>query len=115
MRYRRLDADRDMTFGQGLLNFLIDSREAVAQAVLTRLLLLRGEWFVDLTEGTPYATEVLGYHTRGTRDAAIRARILGTPGVVTITAYSSTLIDRAFSVTATLDTIFGQTTVSQAL
>ncbi|OZO80851.1 hypothetical protein CG700_28170, partial [Escherichia coli] len=54
MRYRREDADGDYTFGQGDDTFLIDSPECVAQAVKTRFELWRGQWFLDLTEGTPY-------------------------------------------------------------
>ncbi|SUP81231.1 Uncharacterised protein [Yersinia pseudotuberculosis] len=60
MRYRREDESGDYTFGQGDNTFLIDSPEAVAQAVKTRFELWRGQWFLDLTEGTPYIQSVLG-------------------------------------------------------
>lgn len=117
MRYRKLDADGDYVFGGQQADFYKDSPEAVGQAVLTRLRLLRGEWFLDKTEGTPWATEVLGKYTSGTYDAAIRQRILGTQGVLSLASYTSTLDteNRALSVTATINTIYGTTTVQATL
>lgn len=117
MRYRALDVNGDMSFGHGPGDFLINTPAAVGQAVKTRLLLLTGEWFLDVTEGTPYTTEVLGTDTQSTYDFAIRDRILGTEGVVEIITYSSVLDHeaRALRIEATIDTIYGQTTVAQVL
>lgn len=116
MRYRKMDADGDYVFGGRQADFLKDSPETVAQAVLTRLRLARGEWFLDTTEGTPW-DKVLGKYTAGTYDAAIRQRILGTQGVRELVAYSSSLNSetRALSVTATINTIYGTTTVQATL
>jgi hypothetical protein len=117
MRYRALTSDGDMRFGGGRSDWLADSPECVAQAVQTRLLLLRGEWFLDTTEGTPYATEILGNNTQSTRDWAIRTRILETQGVTEITTYDSQFDpdSRAFSVQATISTLYGTTTVQAVL
>lgn len=115
MRYRTLDANQDMTFGSGGANFLVNSPAAVAQLVQTRLLLFSGEWFLDTLEGTPYATQILGVRTALTRDAAIKARILGTQSVTGITAYSSSVQGRAFRVQATIDTLYGQATIQAVL
>jgi hypothetical protein len=41
----------------------------------------------------------------------VQKRILGTPGVSSMVSYSSSTIGRGFSVTAVIDTIYGQTTV----
>lgn len=112
MRYRQLDANLDMTFGAGSANFFINDIAAVAQLILTRLKLLTGEWFLDTTEGTPYATEVMGTHTELTYDLAIRQRILGTQGVTGIAAYSSSRNpQRGLSISAAVNTIFGPTTI----
>ena len=115
MRYRVLDANGDMTFGQGSANFLVNSPAAVGQAVLTRLKLLTGEWFLDQTEGTPYSTEILVEGGRLTADQAIRGRILGTQGVTEIVSYSSSLAGRALNVEATIDTLYGEITVVASL
>lgn len=110
MRYRALDADDDYSFGQGPGEFLVDSPEAVGQAVKTRLALWTGEWFLDLLEGTPYATQILGENTKGTSDQVIQQRIIDTPGVAAITEYASILQGRALSVAATITTLYGETT-----
>ena len=46
MRYRIEDANGDMTWGSGDKNFYYNQPEAVAQAVMTRLRLWSGEWFL---------------------------------------------------------------------
>lgn len=114
MRIRAQDADGDMTFGQGGANFLVNSPAAVAQLVQTRLLLFASEWFLDVTEGTPYGTQIVGSRTALTRDTAIKARILTTPGVVRIAGYSSSVVGRAFAIQATIDTIYGLATFATA-
>lgn len=116
MRYRALDANGDMQYGHSQAEFLVDSPATFAQAVYTRLGLATGEWFVDLTEGTPWSTQVLGVRTQATRDRAIRDRIAGTPGFKSIISYSSDLIgnSRKFNVNAKVDSIFGVVTIQGA-
>lgn len=113
MRVRAMDANGDMTFGQGSANFLQDSPEAVAQVVNTRLGLLLAEWFLDTTDGTPWATEVLGKYTDATRNLAITDRILGSPGVVSLDAFSCTLDPntRRYGVAGTITTAYGSTEI----
>jgi len=118
MRYRKLDmtpvdggsAALDYTFGRGQQNFWVDVPDAVGQAVLTRLKLETGQWFLNLEDGTPWNTQVLGKYTEDVRDPMLRARILQTQGVKEILAYSSNLNrdTRGFSVGTTLDTIYGR-------
>lgn len=105
MRYRKMDANGDYVF-MGNSPFLVNSPEAVAQAVLTRLKLFTGEWFVDLREGLNKRL-ILGYRTALTRDLAVKRRILGTQGVTRLTKYYSTVEVRNFRVVATIDTIYG--------
>lgn len=114
MRYRKLDASGDYSFGNGAADFWKDRPEGVAQAVQTRLFLFEGEWFLDLREGMTWNTQVLGVRTANTRDPAIRRRVLGTTGVNAILAYSSDLNrdSRGFSVGMTIDTIYGPATLT---
>lgn len=106
-RYRRLSATGDFTFGQGAANFLVDDAEMIRQMLQTRLLLMAGEWFLDITEGTPYSTLILGKGTKPYYDQAIKARILGTYGVTEIADYSSTLKNRSLAVNCKVNTIYG--------
>lgn len=105
-----------MTFGQGSANFLVNSPAAVGQACLTRLKLCRGEWFLDQTAGVPYSTEVFVEGGRLTADQAVKAAILGTQGVNKLVSYSSNITaNRQWSIEATIDTIYGQATISATL
>lgn len=117
MRYRELSPTGDYVFGQGSQEFLVNSPQCVAQAVGTRLKLLQGEWFLDVTAGTPYSTQVLGTHTQATYDIAIQNEILGTEGVLSISNYTSNVdtVTRALGISATIDTIYGQTELAQSL
>lgn len=106
MRYRKLDTNGDYQ----LNTFLKNTPETVAQAVMTRFLLWRGEWFMDNKDGTPYMQSILGHNTN--YDLEIKARILGTIGVKEITRYSSSVVNRALSVQCTLSTIYGAVSLS---
>lgn len=114
MRYRKLDASGDYSFGRGMDDFLVDVPEAPAQAVLTRLFLFQGEWFLDSREGMTWNTRVLGNRTADTRDPSIRARVLQTQGVSRIDEYSSTLDrdTRRFGVDIKISTIYGPAVVT---
>lgn len=111
MRYRALDANGDYSFGSNDAEFLVNSPEAVAQAVKTRFELMTGEWFLDLTEGTPYKGQILGEGTQALYDQAIQERILGTEGVTGIADYSSSLAGRNLTVSASISTVYGSTTL----
>lgn len=110
MIYRRLDAQGDMTFGHNMADFLENSPETVAQAIDTRLRLFQGEWFLDVTVGTPYQTQILGARKLDLAGPAIRDRILGTQGVKDIQNFETSFNanTREFSVTCTVNTIYGQ-------
>jgi hypothetical protein len=112
MRYRQLTSDNDYTFGAGQLNFLIDSPAAVAQAVLTSLLLFLGEWYLNTDDGTPYFESALGKHSQEMADAMIIARISQVQGVVDVRNLVSAVDPntRAYRVlSATINTIYGVT------
>lgn len=114
MRVRKQDANGDYAFGGGQASIWTNVPDGVAQVVMTRLRLFQGEWFLDTRQGTAWNTRVLGKYTGSTRDMVIRSRILGTPGVTQIAAYSSNLNrdTRAYSVNATIDTAYGAAKVT---
>ena len=84
--------------------------------VLTRLRLWQGQWFLDSNVGVPYTTQVLGFGTAGSRDVAIQAAIVNTPGVNQILAYSSSLDSkRQWHCSVTLNTIYGTEPVTVSI
>ncbi|HWI02401.1 MAG TPA: hypothetical protein VNT52_00985 [Acidimicrobiales bacterium] len=112
-----MDANGDRVFGRGQKDFYRDTPEAVAQAVVTRLRLWLGEWFLDTEEGTPWQAAGLGAGRLVTVDPMIRERILETEGVVSIDAYSSSYDASARKVTiaATISTRYGQAVLNEVL
>ena len=113
---------QDLTTGDWNLtgtaaDYLVDTPEAVAQAVTTRLGLWQGDWFLDTSAGMPWLTQVIGYGTQKLSDQAIQEQILGTPGVRGITSYSSTLnpVTRQLTVTVSLSTDYGPTSATTTL
>ncbi len=111
MRYRKLDAQGDYTFGNGQLDFFRDEPAAVAQSVKTRLLLWLGEWFLNIEEGTQFMQGILGKYSKTNADVTIQDRVLATEGVIDIQNYVSTINedDRKMGVGFDLDTIYGPT------
>lgn len=115
--YRKLDDSGDYVFGQQSGNFYKDQPEAVAQAVKTRLGLIEGEWFLDISIGTPYNSQILGAGMVSKYDRAIQTVILNTVGVTRILEYSSQVnpLTRAAQVNCTIETAYGQATFQQNL
>lgn len=104
----------DYQFGQGS-HFLIDSPEAVAQAISSRLRLLAGEWFLDDREGLK-TNDILGYNTQTTRDYEIKTRVANTKGVKSILSYSSTVDpSRRFVVEVQVETQYGPVTIKEIM
>ena len=100
--------------GQGLQNFLADL-DAVAQIIRSTLLLLQGEWFANLSIGTPLFQSILGVpNTTAGVGLILRARILSVPYVNDIenlvVTYSGT--SRQYSFSCLVLTQFGSIPIS---
>ncbi len=121
MKYRRLDANHDYSFGRGIDDFLEDvagNPEAIAQAIKTRLLLFTGEWWEDLRDGLPLWQKILGNRVRDRSivDRLIVSRIQGlqTPdNIYAVTAVNNVSSEfdadlREYSFMCDVDTVFGK-------
>ena len=111
MRVRKLSPMGDYMFGNGQVDFLVNSPETVGQIVETYLRLFLGEWYLNVNDGTPWLEGVLGYNSQAEADLTLQQVILGLPGVQNIRNWSSTVdpTTRAYSsLSAVLDTIYGQ-------
>lgn len=113
MTVRRLDPETGDIVTQG--QQFITERDEVAQTIKTRLSLFLGEYFRDITDGTPWFEQILGKGTsRDTAEAVLRNRIAHTPDVVRLVSFSTTFdpVTRKFSVSAGALTTFGLVEIS---
>ena len=117
MRYRKLDKDDDYLFGLSSSNFHINSPEAVAQAILTRLRLWMGEWFADTSDGTGWNQSILGKQSSNLYELTLRQRVLQTIGVQSIEDFQSSLNSetRTLTVSMTVNTIYGSINLDGSL
>lgn len=114
MRYRALSSSGDYTFGQKGQNYLVNSAECVRQAVLTGLLLIYGEFFLDTTKGVMWEQNVVGQSASAPYDQTIKEQILDTQGVVEIVNYSSYLdtVNRKLWVNVDILSLYGPFTIN---
>ncbi|CUR48502.1 Phage protein [Alloalcanivorax xenomutans] len=68
-------------------NQFLDGKEATGQGIVHRLRTFLGEYFLDVSDGTPWFQSILGKTPDGIAEAAIKQRILSAPDVVNITAF----------------------------
>lgn len=84
MRVRRLDKDMDFSFGGNENDFYVDSLNAVAQSIYTRLKLLRGEFYLNEEEGVPLPQQFNIENSLLAIEEFYKQRILATNGVVSL-------------------------------
>lgn len=96
----------DLAFDETGDAYLITGVPAIAQHVRIRLRFIKGEWYLDQREGTPYVEEIWGQVTEEDRvTAVVRAVLLGTPGIRTIDRISVVFTsDRVAEVSFAADT-----------
>ena len=109
MKYRTLDKNGDHSFGR---RAFLTGREAVAQAILTRLRLLLGEWWENIEDGLPLFEKILGAYGADidTVDLIFAGRIRETKNVKRLISYKSEFSTqtRVYSAHAQVDTVFGE-------
>ena len=109
MKYRSLDRNGDHTLGS---NKFLTAHEAVAQAILTRLRLLLGEWWENTEDGLPLFEKILGANGAelDTVDVIFAGRIRETLHVKRLVSYKSEFNPhtRVYSAFAQVDTVFGE-------
>lgn len=107
---RRLDENGDPVISGKVWIYDI---EAVAQTINTRLNLFAGEYWRDVTDGTPWIEKILTKNNRKntlqSKITILKNRILQTNGVISILEWETSFSyqDRKLSVTATILTEFG--------
>lgn len=81
----------------------------IAQRVMIRLRMGRGEWFADVNEGTPWFQEIIGVKGGdAVAEVVLRDRVLATPGVTAVDSLTVTLdADRLATVSLRAQTSAG--------
>lgn len=108
MRVRRLDESGDLVTRGRMFQ---TGREAIAQTIVTRLKLFLGEYFRDITDGTPWFQQILGkFENLNAVEAILRNRIARTQGVVRLLSFDMQydLGDRTIAIQATVLTVYGE-------
>lgn len=85
--------------------------QTVAQRLKIRLLTFLGEYAFNTTYGVPYWQQVLGRKTtKAAVDLLFQQQILLETGVKEITSFSSTLVNRNYSMTFRVKVVSGEET-----
>lgn len=66
---------------------LIGGRRAASLSVVYRLRMIRGEDFMNVSNGTPWFTDILGKVDQSSAETIIRQQILASPAVAGITDF----------------------------
>ncbi len=112
MTVRLLDSDGDITTsGQQFTTEV----EEIAQTVQTRLRLFLGEYFRNVTEGTPWWESILGKQgTLSSKEAILKNRAIRTEGVTGLAKFTTDfdINTRAYTVKAVILTQYGSIEVN---
>ena len=115
MRYRALDENGDMVMRNGFA--YLDERDAVEQAVVTRLRLLIYEWWEDTMDGVPYWQQIMGSRDITEVLRIVRKRIQQTTDVLSVVAmdYQWDNEKRGLIIKVAVQSIYGLLEIEQAL
>ena len=106
-KFRTLDANGDFTFGKGLNNYSRDNN-AVKLDVKTRLGSWLGDCFFDTGAGVDWWNRLGSKGQRLLLEQDLRRVILQTDGVTEILEFAVTLVDRKFSASYTVNSIYSK-------
>lgn len=112
MKTRRL-TNNDYSFGNGRAD-IISGKEAILQTCKTRIMQLKGEWFLDVRDGVRWG-DVLGHkQDTGSLNSLIKRTLLSVEGVTEVIDVDAYVLGRSVSVIAKLRTKEGELPLSQS-
>lgn len=91
-----------------------DTTDAIVQRLRIRLKFFKAEWFLNLEFGLPFTQTIFVKGvTQGEVDSLFRTQILGTPGVIELLTFTSTLdpASRAYTTTFSCRASTGDTII----
>jgi len=108
----------DLVIANGDLS-LTTGADATKQRLSQRLKAFVGEWFLDLSDGTPYFQQILGQKIANLNDieAIFIERISNTPGVIEVLSFEMSYDrqDRALIVSGEVRSIEGNVEFNETL
>lgn len=109
MKVRRLDNQHDWCFGHGRADYAIKSG-AINQSVLTRLLSLRYDWFLNRQHGVRWLDYLCKNPNLIMMEAEIKNTVLNTHGVLQLTQFDLQLNPdtRKFTISLAYIDIYGK-------
>ncbi len=113
---RALDSNNDLIVEKGNFKLVEDGAEVV-QHVRTRLLEYLGEWFLDISSGTPYFEKIfIKPANLANVESILKIRILQTDGVLKLNEFAmdfESVNERELKVSFSAETIFGEINVER--
>lgn len=116
---RAMDENGDMRFGEGQ-NSQLHNLEAMKQVLKTRFGAVEGEWWEGDEGAIPYFGggifgAVASGKVKDTIDLMIINRIMDTVGVIGVSDVISSIENRRYQFTCTVQTVYGTTTAEVSL
>ena len=87
------------------MQFYDGTAQEVAKAIEYRLKIFLGEYFLNVSEGTPWFQSILGKNDASRGSLVIKNRILSTANVRTLTSYRFTFEQRERRLTVSADVV----------
>lgn len=97
---------------------LVSGMDQISQSLRIRMMLFRGEWFLDVGEGVPFFSDIFVKNPNmGVVEAALKARIKGTPGVTELISFSVDFDkgNRSLVVSFEANTAFGTIQITETI
>ena len=108
-KVRKLDKNKDFTFGHGLLDY-VNAHAKVEQMICTRVREIKGDWFANTNTGIDYYNLIGQRGTMPVIESQVFDVAKSTEGVLVVDSVSSVLDrkNRAATITVTGKTIYNE-------
>lgn len=115
MKYRRLDSNGDYVFGNNELDY-ISGKEAIAQAIQTKIKLYYQEWWENISIGIPMFQSIVGkvanQNLKMTASLLLIDRIKEVEGVISVKNVQVIVDNRVISFEIEVETSYGDVDIN---
>lgn len=105
----KLNKSGDLDITDGDFSLITDKDEFIAQSLSIRLATVKGEWYLDITQGIPYLKEILRKGVpKSFVDDVFRNAIKNTVGVNSIVKFESSIVYNTYKLSFQFTTESGE-------